>query len=366
MRRDDGGCADSRELEPASTSALATMHMITRILNIGSAMATLIGCGHCPEEGIPLQRAPASHATIIVGTLGRMRIDGPSASYNSRRELDEPTYHGPVFINGPTRRDGLMNERRRAATTLAFAAAAVFALPTLALAQLKVITSGGFATAYREALPEFERTTSITVATTSGASQGSGPNTIGAQLRRGVPADVVILSREGLDELIAEGRIVAATDVNLAQTPLGMAVREGAPKPDISTVDAFKQTLLRAKSIAFANSTTGIYMTTKLFPRLGIAEQVAAKSTTVGVGAVARGDAEIAIQPVSELLHVAGTAFVGTLPRDVQYLSVFAAAVVAGSPQPEAAKRLIAFLASEQATSAIKNSGMEPVHTQQR
>src|SRR5208282_3143084 len=128
-----------------------------------------------------------------------------------------------------------------------------------ALAQVNVIMSGGFATAYQSALPEFERTTGIAVTTGSGASQGNGPETIGAQLRRGVPADMVIMSREGLDELIAGGRIVAGTDVDLAKTPLGVAVRAGAPKPDIGTVDAFRQTLLNAKSIVVPGSTTGIY-----------------------------------------------------------------------------------------------------------
>src|SRR5208282_3769500 len=133
-----------------------------------------------------------------------------------------------------------------------------------ALAQVNVIMSGGFATAYQSALPEFERTTGIAVTTRSGASQGSGPETIGAQLHRGVPADMVIMSREGLNDLIAEGRIAAGTDVDLAQTPLGVAVRAGAPKPDISTVDAFRQSLLRAQSITFPDSTTGIYMMTTL------------------------------------------------------------------------------------------------------
>ncbi len=111
--------------------------------------------------------------------------------------------------------------------------------------------SGGFAAAYQEILPEFEKATGITVTTPRGQSQGNGPNAIGAQLRRGVPADVVIMSKEGLEQLIAEGRIAAGTAVDLARTPLGVAVRAGAPKPDISTVDAFKRTLLRAKSITF-------------------------------------------------------------------------------------------------------------------
>src|SRR5271170_4088885 len=110
---------------------------------------------------------------------------------------------------------------------------ALLVLPTASFAQLNVIMSGGFAAAYQEILPEFEKTTGITVTTARGPSQGNAPNTIGAQLRRGVPADVVIMSREGLDQLIAEGRIAAGTEVDLARTPLGMAVRAGAAKPDI-------------------------------------------------------------------------------------------------------------------------------------
>ena len=241
-----------------------------------------------------------------------------------------------------------------------FVAAAVLAAPNASFAQVKVITSGGFWAAFQEIRPEFEKSTGITVTTARGASQGNGPTTIGAQLRRGVPADVVIMSREGLDELIAEGRIVAGTDADLARTPLGMSVRAGAPHPDISTVDAFKQTLLRAKSITFPGSTTGIYMTTKLFPQLGIASQVSGKITNAGVAAVASGESEIAIQPVSELLHAPGVDFVGTIPAEIQYISVFSAAVVTGSKEPEASKRLIAFLASENARPAIKKSGMEP------
>ena len=253
-----------------------------------------------------------------------------------------------------------MNRRSHAPTRVVYAIAAVLALPTASFAQVHVIISGGFSAAYREVLPEFERTTGITVTTTSGGSLGNGPNTIGAQLRRGVAADVVILSREGLSELMAEGRIVAGTDTDLAQSPLGVAVRAGAPKPDISTVESLKQTLLRAKSVTFTSSTSGVYLTTILFPRLGIADEMAGKSTTSGVAAVVRGDAEIAVQPVSELLPVPGVDFVGTIPAEVQKVNVYAAAVVAGSKETEASKRLIAFLASEGATAAIKKSGMEP------
>jgi molybdate transport system substrate-binding protein len=253
-----------------------------------------------------------------------------------------------------------MRIRPHPSLIVALVIAVLFGVPSAALSQIHVITSGGFSAAYRELLPEFERTTGIKVTTTSGASQGDGPNTIGAQLRRGVPADVVILSREGLTDLIGQGRIAPGTDVDLASTPLGMAVRAGAPKPNISTVDAVKQTLIHAKGIAFINSTTGIYLTTTLFPRLGIADVMAAKSAVTGVAAVVSGVAELTIQPVGELLHAPGVDFVGTFPAEIQYVSVFAAAVVASSKEMDVSKQLVAFLASERATTAIENSGMEP------
>ena len=256
-----------------------------------------------------------------------------------------------------------MNTPSHTSTTVArvaFAIAAVLALPTASFAQVHVIISGGFSAAYREVLPEFERTTGIKVTTTTGGSVGNGPNTIGAQLRRGVAADVVILSREGLSELMSEGRIVAGTDTDLAQSPLGVAVRAGAPKPDLSTVESLKQTLLRAKSVTFTSSTSGVYLMTVLFPRLGIADEMAKKTTTAGVASVVRGEAEMAIQPVSELLPVAGVDFVGTIPAEVQKVNVYAAAVVTGSKETDRSKKLIAFLASDAATAAMKKSGMEP------
>jgi molybdate transport system substrate-binding protein len=237
--------------------------------------------------------------------------------------------------------------------------ASLLTWPAASAAQVRVIISGGFRAAYQELLPDFEQASGIAVTTATGGSQGNGPNTIGAQLRRGVPADVVIMNRAGLDDLVAEGRIAAGTDVDLAQTYLGLAVRAGAPKPAINTLDAFKQTLLRAKSVALDSSTTGIYVTTKLFPRLGIADQMRTKTTMAGVGAVARGEAEVAVQPVSELLPVKGVEFVGKIPAEGQYAAVFAAAVVAGSKEVESSKRLIAFLASERAAIALRNNGME-------
>jgi molybdate transport system substrate-binding protein len=253
-----------------------------------------------------------------------------------------------------------MNNLFRRSISTFIVAFAVAASPTVASAQVKVIISGGFSAAFRTLLPEFEKSSGVSVTTTTGGSQGSGPNTIGAQLRRGVQADVVIMNRAGLNDLIAEGRIVAGTDRDLAQTYLGLAVRAGAPKPDISTVEAFKQALLHARSVALDSSTTGIYVTTRLYPQLGIADAMAAKTSTSGANAVASGEAEIGIQPISELLPVKGLEVIGKIPQEVQYVAVFSAALVSGSTEQDAARRLIAFLNSQAGAAAIRTSGMEP------
>jgi molybdate transport system substrate-binding protein len=233
-------------------------------------------------------------------------------------------------------------------------------------AQVKVLMSGGFSGACQQLLPEFERTTGIKVTTGSGSSQGIGPQTIGAQLARGVPADVVILSREGLKELIAANQIAAGTDVDLARTPLGVAVRAQTPKPNVSTVEAFKQVLLKAKTVAIPGSTGGIWLTTDLFPRLGIAEKINVKVTprgTEATGMVAAGDAGLAVMPVSEILRAAGVDFAGNIPPEIQFVQVFSAAVVVDSNEIEGSKRLIEFLASGRASETIRSSGMEPLAT---
>jgi molybdate transport system substrate-binding protein len=251
-----------------------------------------------------------------------------------------------------------MNTSRQSLRKLIFAFTILFALPVASPAQVRVLMSGGFSAAYQELLPQFQNATGITVTTARGASQGDGPNTIGAQLRRGVPADVVIMSRGGLAELVAEGRITIGSDVDLAQVPLGIGVRAGTPRPDIGTVDAFKQTLLRAKSIGIQSS-SAIYMTTKLFPQLGIASAMAGKLSNAGAANVASGEVEMVVLPVSEILPVPGVNFVGTIPDEIQFVQVFAAALVKGGKEPESSKRLVAFLASERATSAIEKTGMK-------
>ena len=253
-----------------------------------------------------------------------------------------------------------MNNKLRAAARIVLAAVILLTLPAASYAQLKVITSGGFSAAYKNLLPEFERTSGITVTTTSGASMGEGPNTIPNQVRRGVPADIIILSRDGLADLIKEKRTVPGTDTDLARSLQGMIVRAGAPKPDISTVEAFKQTLLRAKGIAATSSTGGVYLSTVLIQKLGIADQVKGKISFTAAASVAKGENEIGIQQVSELLGVPGVDFVGTLPEGVQLVTTYSAAIVEGSKEIDKAKKLIAFLTSDVAAPAITKSGMEP------
>src|SRR5271156_1360419 len=254
---------------------------------------------------------------------------------------------------------------KRALAILAVTLATSFATSEgNAMEKLTVMISGGFSLAYKQILPEFERSTGTTVMTLSGASQGTGPKTIKSQLEQGVGVDVVILSKEGLGELIAVGRIAKGSEVELATVPLGAAVRQGSPKPDLSSVDALKRALLSARLVALPASTSGIFLKDEIFPRLGIADKVTSKLFARGIestAALAAGEADLAIGPVSELVHQPGIEIVGPLPDDVQLVQVFTAATVGTSRNSEQAKQFIDFVASDQSTTAIKNSGMTPV-----
>ncbi|MGH7834299.1 MAG: substrate-binding domain-containing protein, partial [Candidatus Binatia bacterium] len=197
-------------------------------------------------------------------------------------------------------------------------------------------------------------------------SIGTGENSIPNRLRRGEPVDVVIVADGVLVGFIKDGLIMAESYTPLARSAIGMAVRAGAAKPDISTVDALKRTLLQAKSIAYSASVSGDYVSTELLRRLGIADQVASKSRRVEggerVGAVvARGEAEIGFQQISELLPVPGIDHVTPLPPEVQKVSVFSAGVAVGTGNSEAAHALIRFLASPEAAHTVTKSGMDPI-----
>jgi molybdate transport system substrate-binding protein len=235
---------------------------------------------------------------------------------------------------------------------------------TSAMAQLEVIISGGFQGPYNAMLPEFQKMTGISVITKSGASQGSGPKTIKAQLANGVTADIVIMSREGLAELMTVGKIAPGTDVDLAQAPLGLAVPAGSPKPDISTTTSFKASLIKAKLIVVPGSTSGIYLTKELFPQLGLSDQITVTVTERGSQAttlLAAKGVNVAVQPSSELINVAGIDYVGRIPKELQLIQTFSAAIVAGSTQREAAQKLIQYLSSSKAVEPVKQSGMDLV-----
>ena len=193
-------------------------------------------------------------------------------------------------------------------------------------AEVHVMISAGFYGVYAELGPAFERASGHRLVTTRGPSIGDSPEAIPTRLARGEPADVVILDGAAAEELGRRGLVRADSKVELARSMVGMVVRAGAVKPDIGSVEAFKATLLAAKSIAYSDSGSGTYLSTTLFKQLGVAEQVAGKSRKVRgppsgepvAAVVARGEAEIGFQQVSELIHVPGITFVGPIPAELQ------------------------------------------------
>jgi molybdate transport system substrate-binding protein len=228
--------------------------------------------------------------------------------------------------------------------------------------EIRVATSGGFKAAYLALVPAFESTTGCKVRTEWGSSLGNAPTSIPSRLRRGEPLDLAILSGDALDGLMQEGRIVAGSRVDLARSGIGVAVRAGASRPDIGSVEAFKRALGQARSIAHSSSASGVYLES-LFQRLGIAAELAPKIRKVEgepvAQVVARGETEIGFQQVSELLPVACIDFVGPLPKEIQEVTVFAAGIPVGAPHPEAARALVEFLTSAAAAPIISNCGME-------
>jgi molybdate transport system substrate-binding protein len=236
-------------------------------------------------------------------------------------------------------------------------------------ADVHVMISAGFHSVYTELGPAFERASGHHLITTRGPSMGDSPEAIPARLARGEAADVVILDGGAADELGKRGLVRADSKVELARSLIGMVVRAGAAKPDIGTVDAFRSTLLAAKSIAYSDSGSGTYLSTKLFAQLGVADQIAGRSRKVRgppsgepvANVVARGEAEIGFQQVSELIHVAGVSFVGTIPAELQPGFSFAGALTSTVREPDAASGLIRFLTSSEAAPVIAKAGLLPL-----
>ena len=209
--------------------------------------------------------------------------------------------------------------------------AALFFVGPAFATDINVVTSGAFTAAYMELIPVYERETHNKVITGFGPSLGKTVNAIPVRLARGENIDVIILATPGLEPLMKEGKIRPGTRVELVRSLIGMAVKSGAPKPDISTLDAFKKTLLSAKSIAFSDSASGVYLQDALFPKLGVWDQIKSKSKQIPAdpvgGVVAAGQAEIGFQQISELRPVKGIDIVGPLPPGAQIETVFVAAI---------------------------------------
>ena len=253
---------------------------------------------------------------------------------------------------------------RRSRTAAFLLAAALLSAQAASAAQITVMVSGGFSEALTELAPQFERATGHRIVTVNGASMGGAPDSIPSRLGRGEPADLVIMADTALEALMKTGQVRPESRTDLVSSAMGMVVRKGAPRPDISSVDALKRALLAAKSIAYSASASGTYLSTDLFPRLGIWEQIKGKSKRIEservAVVVARGDAEIGFQQISELLPVRGADFVGPLPPGAQRVTVFSAGIVVNSKNPDVAKALIKFLTSPSAAPVITKTGLEP------
>lgn len=230
---------------------------------------------------------------------------------------------------------------------------------TAQAAELKVMASAAIKEAYLELVPAFEKSSGHKVTTI-----WAGTVDVLKRIGGGEAVDLVIASAATIDELTRQGRIAPGSAVAIAKSGIGAAIKSGAPKPDISSGEALKASLLAAKSIGYSTGPSGVYLG-GLFQRMGIGEQIKAKLVQVPVGqsvgeAVARGDAEIGFQQVSELLPVKGIEFIGPLPPDVQHVTVFSGGLHAAATSSEAAKALVAFLRSPSAVTVIKQTGMEP------
>jgi molybdate transport system substrate-binding protein len=257
----------------------------------------------------------------------------------------------------------------RSALRLLVAFALVAGAAAANAADIKVMISAGFFHVYSELGPAFEKATGHHLITTRGPSLGDSPEAIPARLTRGEEADVTIMDGAGADFLIAHSLVRAESKMPLAESFIGMVVRAGQPKPDIGTVDALRKTLLAAKSIAYSDSSSGTYLSTVGFKKLGVADAVAGKSRKVRgpptgepvAAVVARGEAEIGFQQVAELLNVPGTDFVGTVPAEIQPPTYFVGLLTTKARQPEAAVALLQFLSSEQAAPVIAKAGLKPL-----
>jgi molybdate transport system substrate-binding protein len=247
--------------------------------------------------------------------------------------------------------------------------AAVLSAGPATAADIRVMISSGFFQVYSQLGPAFEKSTGHKLLTTRGPSVGDSPEAIPTRLARGEEADVVIMDGSGVDILDQRGLARPGSRVPLAESFIGMVVRAGQPKPNISTVEAMRRTLLAAKSIAYSDSSSGTFLSTVGFKKLGIADEIAGKTRKVRgppsgepvAAVVARGEAEVGFQQVAELIHVPGVDFVGTVPSEIQPPTFFVGALPKNSQHPDAAVALLRFLSSTEAAGVITKAGLRPL-----
>lgn len=252
-------------------------------------------------------------------------------------------------------------------TFLRLALAALFlaaALPARA-ADLHVMISGALTEAYTRLTPQIERAIGHRLVTARGASMGAAPDAIPQRLARGEAADVIILAAGGFDALAARGLAIPGSRIDLVNSRIGLAVRAGQPRPDISTVDALRRTLLAAPSIAYSASASGVYFETELLARLGIQAEVGPRSRRIlseRIGTVvARGDAALGLQQMSELMPIPGIDILGPLPEEVQRVTIFSAGLPTNVRNREGAAALIAYLRGAEAGVVIRATGLDPI-----
>jgi molybdate transport system substrate-binding protein len=260
----------------------------------------------------------------------------------------------------------MLSSRHGSPGHLIAAAVLLAALPWAACAaEIHVMSSGGLTAAFEKLAPVFERKTGHHVVLVLGPSMGTAPEAIPNRLQRGEPAEVLLMVGSALGELAKSGKVEPESRVDLAESKIAMAVKEGAPKPDISTVDGLKRALLAATSIAYSDSASGVYIEREMYDKLGLRAELKPKSRMIvaeRVGnVVARGEAEIGFQQVAELLPIRGITIAGEIPAEVQKVTMFSAGIPKAAKEPKAAAELIAFLASSEARPTIVETGLAPM-----
>ncbi|MGA7389426.1 MAG: substrate-binding domain-containing protein, partial [Pseudolabrys sp.] len=239
------------------------------------------------------------------------------------------------------------------------AAASLFQFNIAGAAEITVLASGATKEVIIELLPQFEKSSGRKVAIT-----WTGTANIKKRMTAGEVYDLVIVGGPVIDVFSQQGKVVPGSRVDLMKSGVGVAVRPGAPKPDIGSSEALKKTLLAAKSIGYSSGPSGDYVVS-LIERMGIADQVKPKMKQVPSGTristmIESGEAEIGFQQVSELIHEKGVDYLGPLPSDVQKITVFSAGLHTGAKEPEAAKALVKALTGPGAATVIKQHGREP------